>query len=443
MIVVLGAGLTGLSAAYHLQDHESVTVLEREERPGGLCRSVVKDGFTFDLTGHLLHLRRPEIRALVSELIPTGRFAAIDRKAWIHSHGVFTPYPFQVNTHGLPPAVVAECLVGFVEAMRGGEVTPEEAGRLSFRDWVLRTFGDGIARHFMFPYNEKLWLTDLDEVTCDWVSWSIPRPSLRDVVEGALGVSTKAFGYNPSFLYPKEGGIEILPAALAKRVRGLRCNEEVTSVDAVRRTVTLRSGETIAYERLISTLPLPRLAAITRGLPADVLERSRGLRHVAVINLNLGVDRILHPDKHWVYFPEKEFPFYRAGFPASFTPAAAPEGCSSIYLEVAARPGQPWNEEELSERCREGLIRAGILNERDRILTRATFYINPAYVIYDAHRRAALPGIHETLAAHGIRSAGRYGAWYYNSMEDSLAEGRSLALDLLAARAGASPGEAL
>jgi len=442
VIVVLGAGLTGLSAAYHLQDDEPVTVLEREPRPGGLCRSVTQDGFTFDLTGHLLHLRRPEIRALVSELIPPERFEAIDRKAWIHSHGVFTPYPFQVNTHGLPPEVIAECLVGFVEAMREGEVIAEEAERITFREWVMRTFGAGIARHFMFPYNEKLWLTDLDEITCDWVSWSIPRPSLRDVVEGALGVSAKAFGYNPSFLYPKEGGIEILPAALAARVRGLRCGEEATSVDAAARTVTLRSGETIGYDRLVSTLPLPRLAAITRGLPAGVQDLSRGLRHVAVINLNLGVDRIVHPDKHWVYFPGKEFPFYRAGFPGSFTAAAAPAGCSSIYLEVAALPGQPWNEDQLFERCREGLIRAGILNEADRILTRATFYINPAYVIYDAHRREALPRIHEALASRGIHSAGRYGAWYYNSMEDSLAEGRTLASDLLAARAAASSGEA-
>jgi len=443
VIAVLGAGLTGLSAAYHLQDHDEVTVLERETRPGGLCRSVVKDGFTFDLTGHLLHLRRPEIRALVHDLVPADRFASIDRKAWIHSHGVFTPYPFQVNTHGLPPPVVAECLIGFVEAMREGEVTPEEAGTLSFGRWVTRTFGAGIARHFMIPYNEKLWLTDLDEVTCDWVSWSIPRPSLRDVVEGALGVSSKAFGYNPSFLYPKEGGIEILPAALAGRVRGIRCGEEVTAVDAARRTITLRSGGTLAYDRLISTLPLPRLIAITRGLPSDVADLARGLRHVAVINLNLGVDRVLHPDKHWVYFPGKEFPFYRAGFPASFTPAAAPPGCSSIYLEVAARPGQPWNEESLFEQCREGLLRAGILEPGDRIVTRASFYINPAYVIYDAHRRAALPVIQGALAARGIRSAGRYGAWYYNSMEDSLAEGRALASDLLAERAGASQGETL
>jgi protoporphyrinogen oxidase len=435
MIVVLGAGLAGLSAALHLQDHEEVLVLEKEDRPGGLCRSFVKDGFTFDLTGHLLHLRRPEIRSLVESLIPQDRFARIDRRAFIHSRGVFTPYPFQVNTHGLPPEVVKECLMGFVEALGAGEVGSGEVALLSFKQWVLRTFGAGIARHFMIPYNEKLWLTDLDEVTCDWVSWSIPRPTLSDVVDGALGISRKSFGYNPSFLYPKSGGIQILPEALAARVRGITCRAEVASVDAARRAVTLRSGGEIPYDHLVSTMPLPKLLAVTRGLPRGVADAARGLRHVAVINLNLGVERVLQRDKHWVYFPEKEYPFYRAGFPASFTEAAAPEGCSSIYLEIALRPGEPWDADLLFEQARQGLIRAGVLSAQDRIVCRQAFHIDPAYVIYDKRRREIVPRALEELAARGIHSIGRYGAWYYNSMEESMADGRALALEILAGKA--------
>jgi protoporphyrinogen oxidase len=431
VIVVLGAGLAGLSAAYHLQEDCDVSVLEREDRPGGLCRSVVKDGFTFDLTGHLLHLRRPEIRALVEKLIPEDRFVKIDRKAFIHSHGTFTPYPFQVNTHGLPAEVVAECLVGFVEATRAGPVSTGEAERISFKEWVERTFGAGIARHFMIPYNEKLWLTDLQEVTCDWVSWSIPRPSLSEVVDGALGISRKAFGYNPSFLYPRRGGIQVLPDALAARVRNITFGSEAVSIDPQRRTVSTRSGETLPYERLVSTLPLPRLLAIAKGLPSWMSEAARMMRHVAVINLNLGLDRLVEPDRHWVYFPERDFVFYRAGFPASFTPEAAPAGCSSIYVEIAARPGEPWDEQRLYEQARAGLIRAGILRGSDRIVTRTAFYINPAYVIYDRHRREILPRVHAELARHGIHSIGRYGGWYYNSMEDSMADGRTLALEIL------------
>jgi protoporphyrinogen oxidase len=432
--VVIGAGLTGLSAAWHLG--KNTLVLEREETPGGLCRSVDVDGFTFDLTGHLLHLRRPEIRELVSGLLPEDAFNRIDRRAFIHSRGVFTPYPFQVNTHGLPAEVIAECLTGFVEACKNGDLTPERAQDLSFHDWTLSTFGAGVARHFMFPYNRKLWLTELSEMTCEWVSWAVPRPSVSDVIEGALGISRRAFGYNPSFLYPRRGGIGILPAALAARVPRVRYGVEVVRIDAARRTVAFRSRdggrvEEIPYTALVSTIPLPRLLAITTGLPPGITSIASRLRHVAVVNVNFGVARAPLTDMHWIYFPEPEFVFYRCGFPTSFTAEAAPPGCSSIYMEVSHRPDEPFDEDDLAARCRDGLVRCGILRADDRIVARKTFYISPAYVIYDRFRRDRLPAALAALASLGIHSAGRYGAWYYNSMEDSLAEGKETAAAIL------------
>lgn len=431
MNVIIGAGLTGLSTALHLEgDH---LVLEREEVPGGLCRSESADGFTFDLTGHLLHLRRPEIKALVHDLLPEAAFNKIARRSFIYSNGVFTPYPFQVNTHGLPAQVISECLLGFIEAVHAGEVPPEEVSRLSFRDWISKTFGAGIARHFMFPYNEKLWRTDLSEMTCEWVSWAVPRPTLKDVVEGALGISARAFGYNPSFLYPRRGGIQILPDALAARVEGVRYGAEVLSVDASRKAVSFRTAsgvEEVPYRNLVSTMPLPALLRITEGLPPELAGLASGMKAAAVVNVNLGIQRARLTDMHWVYFPEPEFVFYRCGFPASFTREAAPQGCSSFYIEISLRPDEPWDEDDLTEKCRQGLLRCGLLRPEDRIVARRTFYINPAYVIYDRFRRRHLDRTLEALAGRGIHSVGRYGAWYYNSMEDSMAQGRAKALEI-------------
>ncbi len=432
MNVIIGAGLTGLSAALHLEG-ESL-VLEREREPGGLCRSEAVDGFTFDLTGHLLHLKLPEIRDLVNDLLPGDAFHRIDRRSFIYSHGVFTPYPYQVNTHGLPAEVVSECLLGFIQALRAGDMDPEEASRMSFRDWALLTFGPGVAKHFMFPYNEKLWRTDLSGMTCEWASWAVPRPSIEDVVQGALGLTRKAFGYNPSFLYPRRGGIRILPDALAARVKGLKLGARVMEVDAKRRVVTFRTPagavEEAPYSTLVSTMPLPALLSLTRGLPPGLEKIAAKLRSNAVVNVNLGVDRADVTDMHWVYFPEPEFVFYRCGFPASFTSEAVPPGCSSFYIEVALQHGEAWDEDDLIEKCSQGLLRCGLLRPEDRIVARRTFHIAPAYVIYDGFRRENLAPALEALEAIGIRSAGRYGAWYYNSMEDSLAEGRRTAMQI-------------
>jgi protoporphyrinogen oxidase len=334
-VVILGAGLTGLSAACHLRVPS--VVLEREAEVGGLARTHSEDGFTFDCTGHLLHLRDPRVQSLVDAILPNA-FARHDRRALIYSQGVYTPYPFQANLHGLPPEVVQECVSGFVEALvrRAAEGEPDLA-QLTFRDWASRTFGSGIAKHFLVPYNTKLWRTDLDEIECGWVSWSIPRPTLKEVLDGAFGAT------------------------------------------------------------------------------------------VRVLNISLGVDRDAISGAHWVYFPEPEYSFYRVGFPSNLSPALAPRGCSSLYVERSLLRHEPFAEEQVVSAAIEDLRRAGILWRGDRVIYRRVQVLDPAYVIYDRFRAANLPRVHEALRAAGIHSTGRFGSWEYSSMEGAIKAGMELA----------------
>jgi protoporphyrinogen oxidase len=437
-VVVLGGGLTGLSAACHLAPLPSL-VLEREGEVGGLCRTRVEDGFTFDCTGHLLHLRDDSVKDLVDRLLPGG-FARHDRRAQIFSKGIYTSYPFQANLHGLPPEVIRECLSEFVEAqMRRASGGEPDLDRLSFREWVEGTFGSGIARHFMLPYNSKLWRTDLDEVECGWVSWSIPRPTLREVLDGALGATVRGLGYNPTFLYPRTGGISVLPEALARRCPEVRVGAAVVAIDAGARTVTLESGGTIAYEVLISTLPLDRLLTMTRGLPPDLPAVGRKLRAVRVLNLSLGVDREPLSDAHWVYFPEPEYSFYRVGFPGNLSANLAPRGCSPIYVERSLLRNEPFDEGEVVARALDDLRRAGILRRRDRVVYSRLSVLDPAYVIYDRFRARSLPAVLGSLESLGIHSAGRFGAWEYSSMEGAIKAGMALA-GRLATRLAPQPG---
>ncbi len=244
--VIIGGGLAGLSAGYHLAEHEPA-VFEREKEIGGLCRSFTQDGFTFDCTGHLIHLRNPYTKELVAKLLPDA-FHAHERLASIYSKSVTTPYPFQANTYGLPPEVVKECVMGFVESMQ------EHAGGApaNFHDWTLRTFGTGIAKHFMLPYNEKFWKQDLRNITSDWVSWSIPKPTLEEVVNGALGLTNKGMGYNPKFIYPKDGGIDCLPRALATSIARIHSGQSVERIDPKKkdRPARRRAGRRIRFPGL-------------------------------------------------------------------------------------------------------------------------------------------------------------------------------------------------
>jgi protoporphyrinogen oxidase len=430
--VILGAGLAGLSTAHHLEGRRQVTLLEGEDRTGGLTRSFEVNGFIFDVTGHLLHLRRPEIRELVTELLPGG-LATVERRSFIYSHGVFTDYPFQANLHGLPAQVVRDCVLGFVAAHHDrARPSRDELAGASFHDWAEATFGAGIARHFLLPYNRKLWCRDLREVTADWVSWAVPRPSLDEVVGGALGIKNSGMGYNPTFLYPRAGGIEVLPAALTAGLRrtDLHLNTRAVKVDPARRQVQCADGRRWSYASLVSTLPLPRLLDLLEGVPAGLRKAASRLAATQVLNINLGIERENVSDRHWIYFPEDRYLFYRVGSPTSFCQRSAPPGCSSLYVEVAGERIDPGEVPAMVRRAKDDLVSCGLLRSDDRILAEQVVVVDPAYVVFDAHRRQVLPEIMSWLAGQGIHSIGRYGRWEYGSMEDALHQGRETAAAL-------------
>jgi len=420
-IVIIGGGLAGVSAGYHLREFEPL-LFEKESAIGGLCRSFTQDGFTFDCTGHLIHLKNAYTKELVAQILP-NTFNAHERLAAIHSKGTMTPYPFQANTYGLPPEVVKECVIGFVESMQ----LNGNGGPKNFHDWVIRTFGEGIAKHFMLPYNEKFWKQDLRTITSDWVSWSIPKPTLEEVVNGALGLTNKGMGYNPKFIYPKDGGIDCLPQALARPIHRLHMNEVVEAIDPKRKYVRLVSGREEPYEHLISTLPLPLLFRMLKDTPDSLVYKAQQLHAISVLNINIGIDRPGVSDQHWIYFPEDRYIFSRVGFPTNFSRSVAPDGTSSMYIEITHQPQERPNIEEALERSIRDLRACGILQQSDRVLTTHVLDIKYAYVVFDQHRQAHLQDLLDYLESRDIFTAGRYGRWDYYSMEDSILSGKSAA----------------
>ncbi|HWP49436.1 MAG TPA: FAD-dependent oxidoreductase [Candidatus Limnocylindrales bacterium] len=426
-IIIIGAGLAGLSTAFHLG--QNYQIFEKESEVGGLCRSFEINGFSFDYTGHLLHMRDPYTKDLVARLLPDA-FASHSRRAYIYSKGTYTEYPFQANTYGLSKEVIKECIAGFVEAYLKFPNGPQSAESLSFEDWVYQTFGAGIARHFMIPYNQKLWRTPLKEITADWVSWSVPRPTLDEILNGALGIKNRAFGYNPSFLYPKQGGICQLPQSFTKYIQNLHLKKKVVEISLQQRTICLDDNTVYSYDALVSTMPLPSLLRIIRDLPEEIRKAGKTLRYLSVYDVNLGVKRPGISDKHWIYFPEPQFPFYRVGFPMNYAPDTVPKGCSSMYVEVSHLPEEKIPASQLMEDVMAGLIQCGILRDEDEILASNIVDIPCAYVIHDRNRQEALKLIHPYLESQNIYAIGRYGRWEYSSMEQAILSGRDMALRL-------------
>ncbi len=423
LTLVLGAGLAGLATAHALGDRPFL-LLEREARVGGLCRTEEREGFRFDATGHWLHLKRPAVQALCEALLPAG-LVRIERRAAIVAHGGILPFPYQTGFgHARDRAVVAENLHGFLQA----HLLPEGAALRAreprtFEEYVLRHLGPGILQNFMGPYNEKLWGVPLSELSATWTGRFVPRPTLQEVVRGAAGLAPEGLGYNASFLYPRDGGIEALPRAMAAGLpeSSLRCGVAPTALDLRAREAVLPDGARVAFGALVSTIALPRLVQLCGdAAPAAVRAAVGRLRATTVTYVNVAAKA--HGEGwHWLYFPEPSYPFYRVGSASTAWPALAPPGMRSFYVEFSHRgPLDPsWAEREAVA----GLVRAGLVGAADEVRFAFARRIDDAYVLYDEAWGEARGTILDWLRGEGIESIGRWGGWEYSSMEDAIAAG--------------------
>jgi protoporphyrinogen oxidase len=398
-------------------------VLEAGSEAGGACRTITSGEFAFDLTGHLLHLARPESEELLAALAVRRRLRTHRRRAGIALAGSVTPYPIQIHTHRLPRAIRRECVLGFIQA-RMGEC-PIAAKPGSFAHWVLDRFGEGFARHFFFPYNRKLYLTDLEDVTSDWVGRYVPRPELSDVIEGAFGLYRQPVGYNASFFYPRSGGIRLLADTLACQVPDLRLDTPVRALHLKERVLVLDSGATVTWDTLIATAPLPALVKMTSDLPRSLGASAQALRAVAVVNLNFGVRGASPRREHWLYIPEERFAFYRVGIPSNHG-RVAPAGCHTLSVETSVPAGEP-SPPDLTDRCLAGLEELGLLRRRGDIEAFAAARLDPAYVVFNQRRPAVVAALRERFKAAGVLLAGRWAEWKYSTMEDALWDGATAA----------------
>lgn len=426
-IVILGAGLAGLSTAYHLKkDYE---IYEKEGDVGGLCRSKNINGFTFDYDGHLLHFKNRYALDLLKKLM-NGNLVKHRRNSWIYSFGTYTRYPFQANFFGLPQQISKECILGLIKAKyRNGNGRPENG--TCFEDWILDTFGQGIARYFMLPYNAKFWTVSPRELTCEWIDGYIPVPTLEETVEGALAENERKFGYNVLFWYPAQGGIQEVATAFAKKIKRVNTSSEVIKIDIVNKEVKFRDNRKVYFDKLISTIPLPEIINLIDDLPENVISAIKKLRYTSILNLNLAIERNKISDKHWIYFPEKKFIFYRVGFSHNFSPHLTPLGKSSLYVEVSYSKDKPINKKKIVQRIIRDLIKADILTEKERILARDVNDIKYGYILYDQNYQSSIERILNFLNKNNIYSLGRYGSWRYMSMEDVILEGKNAAERIL------------
>lgn len=453
---IIGAGPTGLSAAYHLD--ENTLLLERQGTVGGWCRSIEDKGFTFDYAGHIMFSNDDYVHKLYKTLLGNNVHWQ-NREAWVYSKNVYTRYPFQGALYGLPADVIKECIMGAIEArygaanaahgakgaVRSGDVKDDSSSQMidccgdsaielqasndtakcpkrepaNFEEFIYKVWGAGIAKHFAIPYNRKLWKVPLTDMETSWLGGRVPLPNLDEIVEGALRPVPKPMGPNARFGYPLRGGFQALMSAFVPLIKGtIELSAEVVQLSPKEHIVALADGRRFRYENLISTMPLPELVRlIGNEAPADVQEAAHGLRHISVRCVNLGVGRENLTDKHWIYFPEDTV-FHRIFVQGNASPHCNPPGGFGLTCEISYSPEHPLSCEgqALIERCVADCVRVGLMRKEDVLITANQVDMPYAYVIYDHARAKNVATVKAWLAEYDIVLAGRYSEWeYYNS----------------------------
>lgn len=410
--LVLGAGPAGLGAAISLG--RCATVLEANLAVGGLCRSLEINGAIFDLGGHSFHTPHQEVKDLVFDTI---EMETQQRSAGCFVQGQLIPYPFQENFKELrDKETVAECAAGLDLADQG-------VGSVNLGEFILRRFGPGIARHFLEPYNRKLWKRDLSQLTADWVGERIATSENSPASPHPLPGRRLPLMRNELVAYPSQGGFGRIFEALAAKVHDLRLGHEVAQIDLNRRKVVTTCGRSFGWQHLISSIPLPKLLRCIHGVPRGLAAEVEGLESLRlVLALSVSKNSCATPIQR-VYSAEDgilghKFAICRNS--SSFLRALPNQG---ILTEMSIHPSESMDEVSMRARVAQDLGRVNLVKDPAEVLS-VTFVDLPYGYPVPTHDRArVVERARAWLAEYNVHLVGRFAEWAYINSDEALMRG--------------------
>ena len=429
--LIIGAGPTGLGAAHRLNElgETDYTVLERNDYAGGLATSFKDDaGFTWDIGGHVVFSHYDYFDDLMDTLLGDERLEH-ERESWVRKSDTWVPYPFQNNIRYLPPEERWECVKGLLPGYRN-ETTPT-----NFGEWFQHIFGAGITKHFMAPYNFKVWATPPELMQFDWIGERVSVVDLKMVLKNIITEQDDvAWGPNNTFKFPLHGGTGEIFHRLAK-LQGdrIQYGQAVTQIDPDAKTVTTAAGLTVEYEVLLNTAPVDILTRDWLTNKTDEMVEAAGqLAHNSVHVSGVGLDIKDENERNsrcWMYYPESDSPFYRVTNFHNYSPnnVARPGEQLAFMCETSMSEHKPEKVDELMDRTIDGLVNTTMLDaaRRDEICTKWEITVDYGYPIPTLERDEALRTIQPRLEEKDIYSRGRFGGWKYevSNMDHSVMQG--------------------
>lgn len=409
MDVIIGAGISGISYANF--SNNPYLLLESEKEIGGYCRTIKRNGFVWDYSGHFFHFRNRDIKEFVCKNINISQLVETRKHTQIYYKGNYIDFPFQSNIHQLPQQEFIDCLYDLF-------VADYKADSSTFKEFVYNNLGKSISEKFLVPYNEKLYATDLNNLDAGAMGRFFPKVDKEAIIRNFR--DNKNVSYNDIFAYPRGGAIEYIHSLMDNiGYESLKLNSQVVKIDILNKKIYLANGQSVVYDHLISTMPFPKLLDIC-GIKYDKTIYSSN----KVFVFNLGFDKeSIDKLNSWVYFPDKELSFYRVGYYNNIIL----NDKMSLYVEIGFKEDEVIPDiNELLLKVISDLKKVNIIKDH-KLLDYQAVLMNPAYVHINKRHIIDIEIKKSMLQKYGIYSIGRYGSWTYCSIEDNIIEAKELA----------------
>ena len=416
--LILGAGIAGLGASYALKKKaEENIVVEKEKYYGGLCSSFVINGFRFDRFVHLSFSTVEEVNAIFNESCPN--IFHHDPIAFNLYKGIWLKHPAFNNLFPLSDIEKRLVIEDFLKrpAIQDSKIK-------NYDEWLRFKYGNYFAEHFPIAYTRKYWMKEAKQLRTEWAGKRVYQPKVDDVVEGCRSTDTPNRFYAKEMRYPQKGGFIAFLQKIADD-SDIRYGLRVISIDHINKIVYFENGEVAYYERLISSLPLPEIVKMCNA-PEEIITASLKLEATSGYHISIGLKTKHIPPYLWWYIYDEDNLASRVYSPSLKSPNNAPDGCSSLQMEVYCKEND-YSEKELLERTVGHLVKYGVINHDDILFTRIGFekYANISFTepIYEARKR-----VREWLSSVGIDTIGRFGEWDYLWSDQSLLSGLNISI---------------
>lgn len=403
--VILGAGIAGISAAYHLkQKGENSVIFEKDNDWGGLCGFFEIDGFRFDRFVHFTFAKDEKIAELFAKSSPLYAHPPVSYNYW---RGCWLKHPAQNNLAPLPIEEKVKIIDSFVNRPR------KDVAEISdYAEWLRVQYGDYFAENFPFAYTRKYWGVEAKQLETKWVGNRLHVSPLPEVLRGAFAEQQENFYYTKFMNYPKKGGFRSIINECRKGL-DIRLNKKAVRIDTTAKQVEFADGTVENYDNLISSLPLPEIIKMISDVPENVQNAAKQLRWTCGYQVSLGFNRPDVAKYLWFYIYDEDVPPARVYSPNLKSPDNAPEGCSSLQAEIFfANGAKVVDKNIILQKTVEKLKEICQFNDSDVVVKDIRFepYANIIFTpeIYESRKV-----VREWLQAQGIKTIGRFGEWDY------------------------------